>query len=340
MRASTTKIGRHEADSLYQAIQQTKIGSPATDCLAPIGEELLLKGLHKVVPGEFYVAATRPPAVYRGNPFVVEAALAYGGTSTAQKVSLEALTELLAESDARSLRQFLISTFNGVGPEAAEKILQEAALGQRVTPGKLKAAEIAKLHAAMRSVSLDEGQTMNILRFANRVPLQFQPGACAITQTVVGTNWRAYGLSQSRGSLPSGPVTVMVHLASVWVPFTSESKEAVASYPEIQKELRLALQAVGRKLSMYLRRRLKVKQEGERRSLFLRYLNEVATAVSDLNNANRAEVYDKLMEVAKRKTAEADVKLDDRGRKISLEEEEDFGDNVLIIEQPEVIASP
>ncbi|HJT31455.1 MAG TPA: DNA topoisomerase VI subunit B, partial [Pirellulales bacterium] len=133
VRASTTKIGRHEADSLYQAIQQTKIGSPATDCLAPIGEELLLKGLHKVVPGEFYVAATRPPAVYRGNPFVVEAALAYGGTSTAQKVSLEALTELLAESDARSLRQFLISTFNGVGPEAAEKILTEADLGQRVT---------------------------------------------------------------------------------------------------------------------------------------------------------------------------------------------------------------
>lgn len=340
VRASTTKIGRHEADSLYQAIQQTKIGSPATDCLAPIGEELLLKGLHKVVPGEFYVAATRPPAVYRGNPFVVEAALAYGGTSTAQKVSLEALTELLAESDARSLRQFLISTFNGVGPEGAEKILQEAALGPRVTPGKLKAAEIAKLHAAMRSVSLDEGQTMNILRFANRVPLQFQPGACAVTQTVVGTNWRAYGLSQSRGALPSGPVTVMVHVASVWVPFTSESKEAVASYPEIQKELRLALQAVGRKLSMYLRRRLKVKQEGERRSLFLRYLNEVATAVSDLNNANRAEVYDKLMEVAKRKTAEADVKLDDRGRKISLEEEEDFGDNVLIVEQPEVTASP
>jgi DNA topoisomerase-6 subunit B len=337
MRASTTKIGRHEADSLFQAIQQTKIGSPATDCLVPIGEELLLKGLHKVVPGEFYVAATRPPAVYRGNPFVVEAALAYGGVSTAQKVSLEALTELLSESDARSLRQFLISTFNGIGPDGAEKILKEADLGQRMTPGKLKTADITKLHAAMRSVSLDEGQTMNVMRFANRVPLQFQPGACAITQMIAGTNWRAYGLPQSRGSLPNGPVTIMVHVASVWVPFTSESKEAVASYPEIQKELRLALQAVGRKLSMYLRRRLKVKQEGERRTLFLRYLGEVATAVSDLNKANRKEIYDKLMEVAKRKTAEADVKLDSRGRKI-IEEEEDFGENVLIIPQADTEA--
>ena len=340
MRASTTKIGRHEADSLFQAIQQTKIGAPATDCLVPIGEELLLKGLHKVVPGEFYVAATRPPAVYRGNPFVVEAALAYGGASTAQKVSIEALTELLSESDARSLRQFLISTFNGIGPDGAEKILKEADLGQRVTPGKLKTADIAKLHAAMRSVSLEEGQTMNIMRFANRVPLQFQPGACAITQTIASTNWRAYGLSQSRGALPNGPVTIMVHMASVWVPFTSESKEAVASYPEIQKELRLALQAVGRKLSMYLRRRLKVKQEGERRNIFLRYLGEVATAVSGINQADRDRLYQRLVEVAKRKTAEADVKLDKRGQKVAEEEEEDFGDNVLIVKQPETDVEP
>ena len=126
----------------------------------------------------------------------------------------------------------------------------------------------------------------------------------------------------------------MVHMASVWVPFTSESKEAVASYPEIQKELRLALQAVGRKLGMYLRRRLKVKQEGERRSMFLRYLGEVADAVSEINQTDRKELYDRLLDVAKRKTAEADAKLDDRGRKV-VEEEEDFGDNVLIIKHPE-----
>ena len=86
---------------------------------------------------------------------------------------------------------------------------------------------------------------MQVLRYANRVPLQFQPAACAITQSVIGNNWRAYGLSQSRGQFPSGPVTVMVHMASVWVPFTSESKEAIAGYPEIMKELRLGLQAVG-----------------------------------------------------------------------------------------------
>ncbi|MEX0713111.1 MAG: DNA topoisomerase VI subunit B, partial [Pirellulales bacterium] len=336
-RANPHKIGRHEADALYQAIQKTRIAPPATDCISPIGEQLLLKGLHHVVPGEFYVAATRPPAVYRGNPFAIEVALAYGGASTAQKVSLEALTELLGESDARTLRQFLVNTFSGLGPDAAEKIVKEAGLGLRVTPARLKTADVARLHAAMRSVSLDEGQTMTLMRYANRVPLQFQQGACAITQSITGTNWRAYGLSQSRGSMPAGPVTIMVHMASVWVPFTSESKEAVAAYPEIQRELRLALQSVGRKLSMYLRRRLKVRQEGERRTLFMRYLGEVATAVSEINHVDRDALYEQLKEVAKRKTAQADVKLDKRGRPILEEEQEDFGDNVLIVGQSETL---
>jgi len=70
-------------------------------------------------------------------------------------------------------------------------------------------------------------------------------------------------LSQSRGTLPKGPVSLMVHIASVWVPFTSESKEAIASYPEIQKEIRLGLQAVGRKLGMFLG--VNVKTEEDRR---------------------------------------------------------------------------
>lgn len=334
-RARPTQAGRHEADALYQAIQQTKISSPSTDCISPIGEELLLRGLHHVVPGEFYVAATRPPSVYRGNPFLIEAALAYGGSSTATKVSLEQLNELLSQSDARTLRQFLVSTFAGLGSQAADKILEEAAMGTRTSPGKLKKAEIEKLHSAMRSVNLDEGQTMNILRYANRVPLQFQPAACAITQTIMQTNWRSYGLSQSRGGLPNGPVTVMVHMASVWVPFTSESKEAVASYPEIQKEIRLALQAVGRKLGMYLRRRLRVKQEGERRNIFLRYLGEVATAVSEINQVDRKQLYDQLLAVAKKKTSDADLKFDANGKPLDEAEDVDYGDNVLIVKQDE-----
>jgi DNA topoisomerase-6 subunit B len=340
-RISTGKLGRGEADALYDAIQATRIPPPATDCVVPIGEQRLLAGLHQVVPGEFFTAATRPPGVYRGNPFVIEAALAYGGSVAARKVTLDALSELAGESDARSLRQFLATTFGGVGTEAADKILTEAKLAPRQSPSKLKKPALKALHEAMKHVNLDEGQSMNVLRFANRVPLQFQHAACAITQTILSNNWRSYGLSQSRGSLPSGPVTVMVHMASVWVPFTSESKEAIASYPEIQKEIRLALQAVGRKLGMYLRRRLRVAQEGQRRTIFLRYLGEVASAVATINGGNRDKIYEELLLIAKKKTAEADVKLDESGKPIEEPEEMDLGDNVIIVsQQPQDEASP
>lgn len=336
-RASVRKIGRREADALYQALQSTRIPPPATDCVSPIGEELLLKGLRQLVPGEFYAAATRPPAVYRGNPFQIEVALAYGGAPPTHRVPRETLVELLAESDARTLRQFLAITFDGLGLDAADRILHGARLGRRLSPARLDDAEIDRLHEVLQNVNLNDRQTMTVLRYANRVPLLFQAGACAITQTVMQTNWRVYGLAQSRGSLPMGPVTLMVHIASVWVPFTSESKEAVAAYPEIQKEIRLALQAVGRKLGMYLNRRQRARHEGERRNVFMRYLGEVATAVSRINRTDRQALYQKLLEVAKRKTREADAQFDERGRRV---DGEDYGQHVIIVDRSEAAGAP
>ncbi len=332
-RANTRKIGRKEAEQLYHAIQKTKIAPPATDCICPIGEDLILKGLHKVVPGEFYAAATRPPAVYRGNPFQIEVGLTYGGTAPTQNVTKELLMELLGETDARTVRQFLVHTFNGLGGESADRIIKTANLGTRQTPGKLKPKEIEHLYDAMKNVNISEGQSMEVLRYANRVPLQFQQSSCAITQTVSQTNWRSYGLSQSRGGLPKGPVNLMVHIASVWVPFTSESKEAIANYPEIQKEIRLGLQAVGRKLGMFLNRRLRTKQQADRREIFQRYLKEVSTAVSEISGVEKTELYTQLLNVAKRRTADADMKLDERGRKIQEDPTQlDLGENVLIVD--------
>jgi DNA topoisomerase-6 subunit B len=328
-RSSTKKIGRSQVESIYDAIQVTRIKNPSTDCISPIGEELLIKGLHQVVPGEFFTAATRPPAVYRGNPFQIEVALSYGGGTAAQKVSLELLERLLNESDARTVRQFLINTFDGLGNGAAEKIIKDANLTSRQSPSKLAPQQLEELHVSMRNVNVSEGQSMQVLRYANRVPLQFKQRDCAITQAVMAANWRPYGLSQSRGSLPSGPVTLMVHIASVWVPFTSESKEAIAAYPEIEKELRLSLQAVGRQLKMYLARRQKAKQQGDRRSVFLRYLGEVANAVSEINGGDSEALYKNLLKVAERITSAADIRMDDRGKVI---DKENYGDNVLIVE--------
>ena len=90
--------------------------NPATDCICPIGEELILKGLHHVVPGEFYAAATRPPGVYRGNPFQIEVGLAYGGeVATQNGVSKDLLTELLEETDARTVAAVLDQHLQRIG---------------------------------------------------------------------------------------------------------------------------------------------------------------------------------------------------------------------------------
>ena len=84
-------------------------------------------------------------------------------------------------------------------------------------------------------------EPVRLIRFANRVPLVFQQSACAISKAVIDTNWKNYGLQQPRGALPIGPMVIFVHFASVWVPFTSEAKEAIASYDEILEELRETL---------------------------------------------------------------------------------------------------
>ena len=88
--------------------------------------------------------------------------------------------------------------------------------------------------------------------------------------------------TQSRGALPGGPMVIFVHMASVWVPFTSESKEAIADYDEIQKEITLALRECGRRLGVFLRRRERAASEYRRRNIFELYIEEVVEACNRL----------------------------------------------------------
>jgi len=139
-----------------------------------------------------------------------------------------------------------------------------------------------------------------VLRFANRVPLLYQPGACAITKAVLETAWRNYGISQSRGALPQGPLVIFVHMASVWVPFTSEAKEAIADYDEIRKEIRLALNEAGRRLSTFVRRRDHALDELKRRDAFEAYIEEVADACKRLKKGklNAEDLKKRLQKIA------------------------------------------
>ncbi len=171
-----------------------------------------------------------------------------------------------------------------------------------------------------------------VIRFANRVPLLYQQSACCSFKAVIEAGWRNYGLQQARGSLPSGPVVVMIHMASTWVPFTSESKEAIADYDEIRKEMRLALQECGRKLGTYLRRRQKMRRESERRNVFARYIGEISMACERITGSDAGEIRDALETIASRKTAEADQQLDDEGRVVEAGGGLAVDDSVIIID--------
>jgi DNA topoisomerase-6 subunit B len=141
---------------------------------------------------------------------------------------------------------------------------------------------------------------VRVMRFANRVPLLYMAGACAIHRAVTGVNWKSYGLSQPRGALPVGPVVILAHMASVWVPFTSESKEAIAHYPEIVKEMKLALQGCGRKMKRHISRRRKEAEAERKRSYIEKYIPHIGIGLREvlgLSERQETQVVNQLTEM-------------------------------------------
>ncbi len=130
---------------------------------------------------------------------------------------------------------------------------------------------------------LAKDSRLEILRFANRVPLVYQQGACAVTHAVEGVSWKSYSLSQSAGSgVPVGPAVLLVHIASTNIPFTSESKDAVADMPEILSEIDLGLKEVARKLRRYLSRQSVLSERREKEEIIRKILPRIAKKLSDV----------------------------------------------------------
>jgi DNA topoisomerase-6 subunit B len=145
---------------------------------------------------------------------------------------------------------------------------------------------------------LEDGSLADIMRFANRVPLVYQRGACAMTDVVKGINWRNYGLSQPGGSgIPQGPVVIMISVASTNVPFTSESKDAVANVPEIEDELELALREAARDLKSHLNRRESMRKRREKQNVIADILPTMAEKVSNITERDSVDVGDSLARI-------------------------------------------
>ena len=100
--------------------------------------------------------------------------------------------------------------------------------------------------------------------------------------------------------MPVGPAAIVLHMASVWVPFTSEAKDALAHYPDIMKEIKLALQEAGRKLGIYIRKNVRAKEAKERVNLFEKYIPEVAGSLSELTGKKKEILVSELNKILKK----------------------------------------
>ena len=208
---------RDLASDLLSGMQKAKAMAPPTKCLSPITEEDILTGLKTRYDAEFYTATTRDAGVAKGDPFVIEAGIAYGG-------------------------------------------------------------------------NIDNDQNkIQLSRFANRVPLVYQEGACSITQVVKGISWNSYytsrdKISQHKGSLPQGPMVLLVHVASTNVPFTSESKDAVASVPEIEDEVERAVRDVARDLKKYMGEQRSKQKRKQKRNVIGGLLKAMSDKLENITN--------------------------------------------------------
>lgn len=224
-KTSSIADSRDTASELLEGMRETDILAPPTNCLAPITAELVEEGLRKEFDADFYAAATRDAEVHGGDPFIIEAGIAYGG-----------------------------------------------------------------------DIPADGG--VDVLRFANRVPLVYQRGACATVDVVQEINWRNYGLDQPGASgMPNGPAVLMVHVASTNVPFTSESKDAVANVPGIENEIELALRETARELKRYLNKRRSLEKRKRKRNVIADILPAMAEKLTEVTDRDPLVIEDSLARI-------------------------------------------
>jgi len=204
------RIKAEDAQEMLNAFQKVKLLSPPMDCLSPIDDLLIKKGLSKAIDSRFASTVTRNPSVSQGNPFQIEVGLVFGGDLSAD------------------------------GP-------------------------------------------IEVLRFANRVPLMYQQGGCLLTKALESVDWKRYGLDHPGGrGVPKGPAALLIHLASTNVQFTSEAKEAVADNEEVHEEIRKALLEVGRGLKNHLKKSSQRKKAKEKFELVNIILPEIAKKSSEI----------------------------------------------------------
>ena len=225
MNSPPSKLAWDDAEKLIKAFKDVKWIAPESDNVVPIGKARIEYALKNILDPEYMSVVERKPRVFRGGiPFIVEAAVSFGGNS-----------------------------------------------GKRGS---------------------DEESSGNILRFANRVPLLFDTGNCAITTAVRSVQWKRYGID-----FDNQPVSVLVNLSSVYVPYSGVGKEAISQEEEIVEEIKLAVMDAARGVQRYISGKQQINYDRSRYRTVMRYTSQLSKDLSTLTGVPKEKIRKELEEV-------------------------------------------
>ncbi len=215
-----------DAEKLVEAFSKVKWIAPATDSLVPIGGEQVELSFRNIFNPEVLVVTERSPKVYRGGiPFVIEAAIAYGG-------------------------------------------------GVR-----------------------DANKRGEVMRFANKVPLLFDSGGCAITETVKSMDWKRYNIR----NFDEEPVAVLVNVVSVHVPYTSAGKQAISNEEDLSNEIKFALMEAARGVQKFISGKKKANEIATKKKVVSRYIEQLSNDLASLSGEDYKKLAKELADIVEDK---------------------------------------
>ncbi|HIP84718.1 MAG TPA: DNA topoisomerase VI subunit B [Methanothermococcus okinawensis] len=206
--------------------------------------------------------------------------------------------------------EFMAPSTTGLRPIGAENI--EESLKATLKPEFVKAitrkpktyrggipfaVEVGLAYGGNAGRESEGTRKMEIMRFANHVPLLFDTSGCGITNAVKSINWRRYGLKNEEDV----PLTVFVNLISTHIPYTSAGKQAIACSPEeneeIYNEIRQSLMICARELEKYLAKIRREREEEKKRKYILKYASIFAEGLANITNRDKKEIEKRIMEL-------------------------------------------
>ncbi|MDE1856591.1 MAG: DNA topoisomerase VI subunit B [Candidatus Micrarchaeota archaeon] len=186
-------------------------------------------------------------------------------------------------------KQIEVALRNILNPEHMSVVERKPKVFRGGVPFVVEAAVAFGGNSGRKDENGETGYAGNILRFANKVPLLFDSGNCAITAAVRDIQWRRYNID-----LDSQPISIMVNVSSVHIPYSGVGKESIAQEAEIIEEVKLAVMDAARGIQRYIANKERIHHEANRYNTIMRYTKQLSSDIADLTGESEEKVEKKL----------------------------------------------